>query len=58
MSQPGAIIGGFALTVLAAAAVPYSTAALYVGAFGAVASGLVVLGARRVTPEVDPGDAS
>ena len=57
MSQPGAIIGGFALTGLAAAAVPYSTAALYVGAFGAVASGLVVLGARRVTAEVDPSDA-
>jgi len=58
MSQPGAIIGGFALTGLAAAAVPYSTAALYVGAFGAVASGLVVLGARRVAPEVDPADIS
>ena len=54
MSQPGAIIGGFALTGLAAAAVPYSTAALYVGAFGAVASGLVVLG----RPVALTGDAA
>jgi MFS family permease len=50
MSQPGAIISGFILTALTAASVGYSTAALWVGALGAVASGVVVLGAREVAP--------
>ncbi|GAA1740452.1 MFS transporter [Aeromicrobium alkaliterrae] len=50
MSQPGAIIGGFILTGLTAAAVPYSTAALYVGAIGVVLSGLVVLAAKSIAP--------
>lgn len=49
MSQPGAIIGGFILTGLTAASVSYSTAALWVGAFGAVVSAVVVLFARRVS---------
>jgi MFS family permease len=49
MSQPGAIIGGFILTGLTAAAVPYSTAALYVGAVGAVISAVVVLFVRKVS---------
>ena len=50
MSQPGAIIGGFILTGLTAAAVPYSEAALYVGAVGVVLSGLVVLAAKSIAP--------
>lgn len=49
MSQPGAIIGGFILASLAAAAVPYSTAALYVGAVGALISAVVVLFVRKVS---------
>ena len=49
MSQPGAIIGGFILTGLTAAAVPYSMAALYVGAVGAVISAVVVLFVRKVS---------
>ncbi|WP_029112086.1 MFS transporter [Mycobacterium sp. URHB0044] len=49
MSQPGAIIGGFILTGLTATAVPYSTAALYVGAVGAVISAVVVLFVRKVS---------
>jgi putative MFS transporter len=53
MSQPGAIIAGFILTGLTAAAVPYSTAALYVGAAGAVVSSVVVMFARTV-PSGDP----
>jgi len=53
MSQPGAIIGGFILTGLVAAAVPYSTAALYVGAVGVVLSGIVVMFARTVAPAPD-----
>lgn len=54
MSQPGAIISGFILTGLTAASIGYSTAAFWVGALGAVVSGLVVLGARRVTPSALP----
>jgi len=50
MSQPGAIIGGFILTGLVAAAVPFSTAALWVGALGTLVSGLIMLGARSVAP--------
>lgn len=53
MSQPGAIIGGFILTGLTASAVSYSTAAFWVGAVGAVLSGLVVLGAKTVAPAPD-----
>jgi MFS family permease len=48
MSQPGAIIGGFILTGLVAAAVPFSTAALWVGALGTLVSGLIMIGARSV----------
>ncbi|MBJ7288681.1 MFS transporter [Williamsia sp.] len=48
MSQPGAIIGGFILTGLTAASVSYSAAALWVGAFGAVVSAIVVLFAKRI----------
>ena len=48
MSQPGAIISGFILTGLTAASVGYSTAALWVGALGAIASAVIVLGARKV----------
>jgi type IV secretory pathway TrbD component len=50
MSQPGAIVAGFILTGLTAAAVPYSAAALYVGAVGAVISAVAVLFARSVAP--------
>ncbi len=50
MSQPGAIIGGFILTGLTAAAVPFSTAALWVGALGTLVSGLVMLAAKSVKP--------
>jgi putative MFS transporter len=57
MSQPGAIIGGFILTGLTAAAVPYSTAALCVGAVGAVISGIVVLFAHTVNSGDDIEDA-
>lgn len=49
MSQPGAIIGGFILTGLVAAAVPFATAAFWVGAVGTVVSGLVMLGTRSVS---------
>lgn len=49
MSQPGAIISGFILTGLTAASVGYSTAALWVGAAGAVASAVIVLGAHTVS---------
>lgn len=48
MSQPGAIVGGFILTGLVAAAVPFSTAALWVGAVGTLVSGLVMLFAKQV----------
>ncbi|MFE4470220.1 MFS transporter [Leifsonia sp. NPDC056824] len=51
MSQPGAIIGGFILTGLTAAAVPFATAALWVGALGTLLSGLVMLGTKTVTPK-------
>ena len=57
MSQPGAIIAGFILTWLASAAVPYSTAALLVGAAGAVISAVVVYFARTVTSGDDVDDA-
>lgn len=57
MSQPGAIIGGFILTGLVAAAVPFSTAALWVGALGTLVSGLVMLGAKSVKP-ADRGDTA
>ncbi|WP_448810364.1 MFS transporter [Agromyces bauzanensis] len=49
MSQPGAIIGGLLLAGLTAAAIPFSYAALAVGAVGLVASGLLILGARPLT---------
>jgi hypothetical protein len=49
MSQPGAIIAGFILTGLTAASVGYSTAALLVGAVGAVISAVVVMFAHTVT---------
>ncbi|GAA1079765.1 MFS transporter [Tsukamurella strandjordii] len=55
MSQPGAIIAGILLTALTAASVDYSTAALWVGAAGALASALMVLGARKVTDPPAPG---
>lgn len=55
MSQPGAIIGGFLLTGLAAAAVPFSTAALWVGALGTLVSGLIMIGARSIAPRRDDG---
>ena len=61
MSQPGAIISGFILTALTAASIGYSTAALWVGALGAVASGVVVLGARKVsspTPAVENAEVT
>ncbi len=46
MSQPGAIIGGLLLTGLTAVAIPFSLAALAVGAVGLVLSGVLILGAR------------
>lgn len=49
MSQPGAVVGGFILTGLVAAAVPFSTAAFIVGALGTFVSGLVMIAAKRVT---------
>ncbi|ALU73434.1 MFS transporter (plasmid) [Rhodococcus erythropolis R138] len=55
MSQPGAIIAGFILTGLTAASVGYSTAALAVGAVGAVLSAGIVLFAKPVdddTPSI------
>lgn len=61
MSQPGAIISGFILTALTAASIGYSTAALWVGALGAVTSGVVVLGARKVsspTPAVENAEVT
>lgn len=48
MSQPGAIISGFILTGLTAASIGYSTAALWVGALGAIVSAVVVLFAHKV----------
>ncbi|GAA1821459.1 MFS transporter [Nesterenkonia flava] len=56
-SQPGAVIGGFILTGLVAAAFSFSTAALVVGALGTFASGLVMLAAKKVTPEMPAEDA-
>lgn len=56
MSQPGAVVAGFLLTGLVAAAVPFSTAAFLVGAVGTFVSGLVMLFAKKVsapTPETD-----
>jgi MFS family permease len=50
MSQPGAILGGLILTGLTAAAVPFSTAALWVGAVGTLVSGLIMFGAKTVQP--------
>ncbi|CDO08775.1 MFS transporter [Mycolicibacterium cosmeticum] len=58
MSQPGAIVAGFILTALTAAAVPYSAAALYVGAVGAVLSAVAVLFARTVAPVGDAEKAA
>ncbi|MFV0253153.1 MAG: MFS transporter [Beutenbergiaceae bacterium] len=49
MSQPGAVIAGFLLTAMVAAAVPFSTAAFLVGALGTFVSGLVMLFAKKVT---------
>lgn len=57
MSQPGAIISGFILTGLTAASVAYSTAALWVGALGALASAVIVLGARTIGDTAPPGVA-
>jgi putative MFS transporter len=54
MSQPGAIIAGFILTGLTASSVGYSTAALLVGAVGAVISAVVVMFAHTVTTEGAP----
>ncbi|MDL9978412.1 MFS transporter [Microbacterium sp. ASV49] len=51
MSQPGAIIGGFILTAMTAAAIPFATAALWVGAIGTLVSGFIMLAARSVTPK-------
>ncbi|GGA62349.1 sugar transporter [Pseudoclavibacter endophyticus] len=50
MSQPGAVIAGFILTGLTAAAVPFSMAAFFVGALGTFLSGLIMLFAKRVAP--------
>lgn len=52
MSQPGAVIAGFLLTGLVAAAVPFSTAAFLVGALGTFASGLIMLFAKRASVPV------
>lgn len=49
-SQPGAVIGGFILTALVAAAFDFSAAVLIVGALGTFASGLVMLLAKKVDP--------
>lgn len=57
MSQPGAIIGGFLLTGLVAAAVPFSMGALLVGALGTLVSGLIMIGARSIAPPRDDADA-
>lgn len=57
MSQPGAIIAGFILTGLTAASVGYSTAALLVGAVGAVISAIVVMFARTVASDDDVDEA-
>jgi MFS family permease len=54
MSQPGAIIAGFILTGLTASSVGYSTAALLVGAVGAVISAVVVMFAHTVSSEGAP----
>ncbi|GAA3649730.1 MFS transporter [Microbacterium marinilacus] len=51
MSQPGAVIGGFILTGLVSAAVPFSLAALVVGAAGTFVSGLVMMFAKHVVPD-------
>jgi MFS transporter, putative metabolite:H+ symporter len=55
MSQPGAIIGGFALTGLVAAGVAFGTAALWVGATGVFLSGVIMLGARSIKQEYPTG---
>ncbi|KQU01921.1 MFS transporter [Rhodococcus sp. Leaf7] len=51
MSQPGAIIAGFILTGLTASSIGYSTAALAVGAVGAIVSAGVVLFAKPVVDD-------
>lgn len=51
MSQPGAVIGGFLLTGLTAAAVPFGLATVVVGAVGLLLSAAAILGARPVTPQ-------
>ncbi|EXF25791.1 MFS transporter [Nesterenkonia sp. AN1] len=51
-SQPGAVIGGFILTALVAAAFEFATAALVVGAIGTFVSGLVMLFAKKVETDV------
>ncbi|GAB3650451.1 MFS transporter [Zhihengliuella somnathii] len=48
MSQPGAVIGGFILTGLVAAALPFSMAAFIVGALGIFISGLIMFAAKKV----------
>lgn len=51
-SQPGAVIGGFILTGLVAAAFEFGTAALIVGAAGTFVSGLIMLAAKKVETDV------
>lgn len=58
MSQPGAIIGGFLLTGLTAAALPFALATVAVGAVGILISGVAILGARPVTTPPDDPTAS
>ncbi|MDF3308144.1 MFS transporter [Rhodococcus sp. T2V] len=48
MSQPGAIIGGFLLTWLVAINIGFGSAALFVGCIGILASGLLMLGTRKI----------
>lgn len=54
MSQPGAVIGGFLLTGLTVAAVPFGIATVLVGAVGLLLSGLVIMGARPIDPPAAP----
>ncbi|GLJ62431.1 MFS transporter [Microbacterium barkeri] len=54
MSQPGAVIAGFILTGLVAAAVPFSMAAFIVGALGTFLSGLIMLFVKKGAGAVEP----
>ena len=58
MSQPGAIIGGLLLTWMVAQQMPFSTAALLVGAIGTSVSGLIMLGAKSIAPTFSRKDAT